>query len=55
MFLQAPDVKDKAASDLAEELHEAYQTAYDAVASAGQQSQHVLHTPTQMRTILGLS
>ena len=52
--LQGPDVKEKATSDLAETLLTAYQAAYDANASAGQQ-QNGLHTPPQMKTILGLS
>ena len=53
--VQAPDVRDQATSNLAAELHKAYSVVYNAVATKASKMQHALHTPAQMKTILGIT
>jgi hypothetical protein len=54
MTLQAPDVKQAAASELGKELHRAYAKVYHATKPHQQLQQSIEHTPDQVRTILGI-
>lgn len=52
--LQAPDVKQAAASELGKELHRAYTLVYNAAKTHQQLQQSIEHTPDQVKTILGI-
>lgn len=54
MLLQAPDVKQAAASELGKELHRAYAMVYNAAKTHQQLQQSIEHTPDQVKTILGI-
>jgi len=54
MMLQAPDVKQAAASELGKELHRAYAKVCHATKPHQQLQQSIEHTPDQVRTILGI-
>lgn len=54
MLLQAPDVKQAAASELGKELHRAYAIVYNAVKPHQRLQQSIGHTPDQVKTILGI-
>ena len=53
--LQAPEVRQQAASELASELHEAYTIVYNGTSSHGQVHSRIEHTPSQIKTILGIA
>jgi len=54
VLLQAPDVKQAAASKLGKELHRAYAIVYNAATTHQQLQQSIEHTPDQVKTILGI-
>ncbi len=54
LLLQAPDVKQAAASELGKELHRAYAIVYTAAKMHQQLQQSIEHTPDQVKTILGI-
>ena len=53
--MQAPDVKQEAASQLATELYTAYSTAYNAANPHTTFQRSIQHSPTQVKTILAIS
>ena len=55
LLMQAPEVRQQAASELANNLHEAYTVIYDATSSLSQIRARIEHTPAQVRTILGIA